>query len=66
MSHPLTPKEQSIADTLGRIDAIRADVEEITAMLADTALRIGRLRREIATALTIRDEITRAKKKEHK
>ena len=65
MSHPLPPTEQSIADTLGRIDAIRADVEEITASLADTALRVGRLRREIATALTIRDEITRAKK-EHK
>ena len=66
MSHPLPPTEQSIADTLGRIDAICADVEEITAMLADTALRVGRLRREIATALTIRDEITRAKKKERK
>lgn len=59
MSHPLPPTEQSIADTLARIDAIRADVEEITASLAVTALRIGSIHREIKTALTIKYEITR-------
>lgn len=63
MSHPLPPTEQSIADTLARIDAIRADVEEITASLAVTGLRLGRIHREIKTAITIKYEITRAKKR---